>query len=422
MKIGLVTIYQVPNYGSVLQAYATQFLLERLGAECHIINYRYPNEWHWQHGACKPRGLRAFIRKFIPSKKAMVLQRFREKYYRFTSTFHNLDALKKANWGNYDAFVVGSDQVWNSGITRQQSSYFLTTWFYRPDLNRYSYALSVGDKKPTSERENVLAKAARKFQNLSVREDLFMNMTDCYGRAPVVDPDPTFLLDANDFNAIAYPKKMVDKPYLLVYSLMYNERTWAAAREMARRMNLKLVILQCYQYGWWGHLDCKDVHLAFSPDRFLAYFRDASAVITSSFHGTAFSLIYGKPFAVLPNHDGKVPARSALLLKKLNESSHAVDCPDRMDMVEEALSKAPAARTMEAIARLRSATVKRLRETLPDVSSLPPLPVAPASLGKCRILRKIRGGIRCLNENGLSYTVKHLVGKTLRFCGVRSRL
>ena len=85
MKIGLVTIYQVPNYGSVLQAYATQFLLEHFGAECKIIKYKYPNEWHWNHGARKPQGLRAFIRKLIPSKKTKVLQQFRNEYFHFTS-------------------------------------------------------------------------------------------------------------------------------------------------------------------------------------------------------------------------------------------------------------------------------------------------------------------------------------------------
>lgn len=421
-KIAVLTFHAAFNYGAQLQAWALQTVLRRLGydpefPDCNLIGFS-PRFLRGRHGKLP------FLKKLFREAMAFGVEDLKRHRFRmFAKHCLNIVPMDVADVERrYDSVIVGSDQVWNSGITRQQSSYFLTTWFYRPDLNRYSYALSVGDKKPTLERENVLAKAARKFQNLSVREDLFMNMTDCYGRAPVVDPDPTFLLDANDFNAIAYPQKMVDKPYLLVYSLMYNERTWAAAREMARRMNLKLVILQCYQYGWWGHPDRKDVHLASSPDRFLAYFRDASAVITSSFHGTAFSLIYGKPFAVLPNHDGKVPARSALLLKKLNESSHAVDCPDRMDMVEEALSKAPAARTMETIARLRSTTVKRLRETLPDVSSLPPLPVAPAISGKRRILRKIRGGIRCLNENGLSYTVKHLVGKTLRFCGVRSRL
>lgn len=421
-KIAILTFHAAFNYGAQLQAWALQTVLRRLGydpefPDCNLIGFT-PRFLRGRHGKLP------FLKKLFREAMAFGVEDLKRHRFRmFAKHCLNIVPMDVADVERrYDSVIVGSDQVWNSGITRQQSSYFLTTWFYRPDLNRYSYALSVGDKKPTSERENVLAKAARKFQNLSVREDLFMNMTDCYGRAPVVDPDPTFLLDANDFNAIAYPKKMVDKPYLLVYSLMYNEQTWAAAREMARRMNLKLVILQCYQYGWWGHPDRKDVHLASSPDRFLAYFRDASAVITSSFHGTAFSLIYGKPFAVLPNHDGKVPARSALLLKKLNESFHAVDCSDRMDMIEEALAKAPAARTMEAIARLRSTTVKRLRETLPDVSLLPPLPVAPASLGKCRILRKIKGGIRCLNENGLSYTVKHLVGKTLRFCGVRSRL
>lgn len=100
MKVGLITIYQVPNYGSVLQTYATQFLLESMGVECKVINYRYPNEWHWKHGTKKPTGWKAKIRRLIPSRKIIVLQQFREKYLNFTPLFHNLEEMDKADWSN----------------------------------------------------------------------------------------------------------------------------------------------------------------------------------------------------------------------------------------------------------------------------------------------------------------------------------
>lgn len=53
-KVALMTIYQVPNFGSILQTYATQLLLTKLGYECKVINYKYPNEWHYRHGWAKP--------------------------------------------------------------------------------------------------------------------------------------------------------------------------------------------------------------------------------------------------------------------------------------------------------------------------------------------------------------------------------
>lgn len=322
MKIGLVTIYQVPNYGSVLQAYATQFLLERLGAECHIINYKYPNEWHWQHGARKPHGLRAFIRKFIPSKKAMVLQRFREKYYRFTSTFHNLDALKNANWDNYDAFVVGSDQVWNARYVLGDSVFMLS--FVPSNKPRYSIASSFALKSLPEQYREKYFKELVQFTALSVREQNGVGIINDelnIKKEVNVILDPTLLLSKDDWmKTIPRSTFKKERPYILFYMWTYafepRPYIFDVLRFFSEKLDYEIIALE----GYTSYKNCglqMQNRCSSSIEEFIDIFANADMVITSSFHGTAFALNFGIPLvSIVP--DGEADDRQTTLLYSMD--------------------------------------------------------------------------------------------------------
>ena len=85
MKIGLMTIFQVPNFGSVLQAYATQKVLENLGHECKVINYKFPNDWHYQNGAyVRPNPIKIKLRSLglkATHRKERILKNFCNAMY-----------------------------------------------------------------------------------------------------------------------------------------------------------------------------------------------------------------------------------------------------------------------------------------------------------------------------------------------------
>ena len=421
-KIAILTFHAAFNCGARLQAWALQVVLRRLGfdpefPDCNSIGFTK------RFDANRNKGLTRW-QAFVRELKAFGVEDVKRHRFRmFDKRCLNIVPIAPSEINRrYPALLVGSDQVWNSGITRQDSSYFLTTRFSKPGLLRYSYAISLGDKTPPPARVPVLLNAAHRFENVSVRENLLPDLMDKFGRRPMVDPDPTLLLTKEDFNTIAYRKRLVKGPYLLVYSLLHNAETWAAARLMAKKLNLKLVIVQCYQYGHYRQKEGRGVHIAASPDRFLAYFRDASAVITSSFHGTAFSIIYGKPFAVVPNHEYKPPLRSVTLLKKLHEDFRVAESARFVDVIENALKRPPAPSVYVALSRLRAETVKRMRATLPDISNAAPI-VDDAAKAKLPFpVRKIIGGIKCVQENGLRYTVRHTFGKILGLAGVRTRL
>ena len=421
-RIAVLTFHTAFNCGAHLQAWALQTVLRGLGYDPEFpdcINIGFSPRFDKNRNKNLTKGQAVMRELEALGVEDVKRHRFR-MFAKHCLKIRPMDKSEVAK--RYGAVIVGSDQVWNSGITRAESSYFLTTCLNNPKLLRYSYAISIGDRLPAKERIPVLVGAARRFENISVRENLLPGLLDRYGRKAVVDPDPTLLVDAEKFNKIAYPKRLVRGKYLLVYSLMYSPATWAAAREAAKRLGLRLVIVQCYQYGHYKQKEGRGVHIATSPDRFLAYFRDASAVITSSFHGTAFSLIYRKPFAVLPNHEGKPPLRSANLLRQLHEESHIVADAGNGDAIEAALKAPPRESTAEAIARLRAVTIRRLKSILPDVSKAPAIVPEKRYGALSWPFRKAWGGVKCIGENGVSYTVKHAFGKALRFAGVRSRL
>ena len=423
-KIAVLTFHNAFNCGAHLQAWAVQTILRRLGFDpefpnCNSIGFKTRFDPHVMSGFTDLTKNQQFVRHLMslgPEDKK------RHYFRRFVRRCLNIVPMKSEQVEkNYQSVLVGSDQVWSSGITRQKSSYFLTTFFKNPALHRYSYAISFGDARPVDARIPVLKGAARLFENFSVRENLVPELMDRFGRKPVVDPDPTLLLTKDDFNKIAYPKRLVKGKYLLVYSLFYVESTWTAAKEMAKRLGLKPVFALMYQYGRYRISDGENLDYTVSPDRFLAYFRDAEVVVTSSFHGTAFSIIYQKPFVVLRNYRNEVPQRSISLLKKLGEEMHAVDDATDYEAIGRALAVPPRQETNEALRRLSKVTIDRLRKTLPDVSALPKVAFVHHSAWTLPF-RKAVGGVKCLRENGVSYTVKHGIGKVLRRVGLQGPL
>lgn len=322
MKIGLVTIYQVPNYGSVLQAYATQFLLERMGAECKIIKYKYPNEWHWNHGARKPQGLKAFIRKFIPAKKTKVLQRFRNEYFNFTSLFRNLKELEQANWDSFDAFVVGSDQVWNARFVLGDSVFMLS--FAPEGKPRYSLASSFALKSLPEQFRKKYHRELSQFSALSVRERNgvgIINQELKINQPISVILDPTLLLSKKDWMQ-AIPRSTFKKrrPYILFYMWTYafepRPYIYDVVKHFQQKMDCDIIALEGYTaYDACGlrmeNKSCSTI------EEFIDIFANADMVVTSSFHGTAFAMNFGIPLiSIVP--DGNGDDRQTTLLQSLN--------------------------------------------------------------------------------------------------------
>lgn len=328
MKIGLITIYQVSNYGSVLQAYATQVILEKLGHDCYMINYEYPNEWHFQRGIfVRPNPIMRFVRKLgltVKHRKNNNLQTFRKDHFNFTTSFKDFDALKSYNWDDYDAFVAGSDQIWNARFLKGDPTFLLA---FAPDnKTRISLAASFALKELPVEYLKLYKQELSKFKYLSVREN---NGIDIIHKQLGIDKDvftcldPTLLLSAKEWQDVV-PRSGLKKKrrYILFYMWAYAFEPRPYIFEVLKYFKEKMA--DCEIIALEGYTPPKqalgvrmcDASDSSIPD-FIDLFSNADLVITSSFHGTAFALNFGRPLiSIVPDNDGD--DRQSFLLKSLH--------------------------------------------------------------------------------------------------------
>lgn len=337
MKIGLMTIYHVPNYGSVLQTFATQTILERLGHECVVIRYNYRNDSFFKKMGCKRNKFKEWQLNNIPFLKSAKIEKFRKKMLNFTEPFEEYQELKNKDWSSYDAFVVGSDQVWKTKFVFGDPAFLLE--FAPSDKRRISIASSFAmDTMPFEYRQSFKNELS-KFYALSVREvnGVYIINKDLGIDYPVkVLLDPTLLLSKQDWlEAIPRSSFKKKRPYILLYQKTYafNPRPYIfrVIEHFKGALNADVVVLE-------GHRELEGLQTDFidrnrsSVSEFIDLFANADLVITSSFHGTAFALNFGIPLvSIVPDNDGD--DRQSTLLKHLNLNNCIVHVDDTITSI-----------------------------------------------------------------------------------------
>ncbi len=324
-RVGLITIYHVPNYGSVLQTYATQILLEKLGYECDIINYKYPNEYHHSLGRPK-QSLKSKIGRLFglsaSHRKANKLESFKKKHFNFTELYSHLNELKSANWDKYDMFVVGSDQVWKSKYTLGDTAFLLS--FVPDKKKRISIASSFATNSIPAEYRERYRKHLEKFNAISVREQNGINIIknelqlDC---TPEVVLDPTLLLSREEWlNTIPRSNFRKKKKYILLYMLTYafepRPYIFEVLKHLQSQDDYEIIALEGYTpAGQAQGIEMIDKTDSSIPE-FIDLFANADVVVTSSFHGTAFAVNFGIPLvSIVPGDKGD--DRQSSLLKTI---------------------------------------------------------------------------------------------------------
>jgi polysaccharide pyruvyl transferase WcaK-like protein len=336
MNVALVTIYQVPNYGSVLQAYATQFLLETMGCKCEIVNYKYPNEWQYKHGMRKPTPqakLSKIIRTYILKGKQKYLQQFRKKYLNLTVLYKNNEALRKADFGKYEFVVVGSDQVWKTIYNKSDKTFLLS--FLPENTKRFSIASSFGMDALPEKDIPVFVEHLKKFKAISVRENNgFKIINDLNIGIPCrVLLDPTLLLTREQWLSLC-PLKSNHKPkkYILLYLLSYAFEPRPYIFELVKKIQNDTGYDVIALAGFETPDKTNGLFMInkgnVSVQEFIQLFSDCEIVVTSSFHGTAFACVFGKPlFSVVPSDKGDDRQTSLLKQLKLEQCVVPVGTP-----------------------------------------------------------------------------------------------
>lgn len=307
-KIGLLTMHRVVNFGSILQAYATQVVIEKLGYDCEIINYQYPNKIHSMDYTSPLLNVVQFLMEirfgFPERKKRRKFRLFREKYLHQSEYFKTRDDLLE-RIPEYDTYIVGSDQTWNIRHIGFDDIFLLS--FVPADKRRISYASSAARKELPSLYVDFFKQYLSVFNAISVRERHTQELIkSLLGKDVSITLDPTLLLDANEWQLLAKKSKLkVKTPFILVYILKYSFLPYPTATKVIKdvydKYHLPIVALRYSARENMGIEDVIDLHESVGPEDFLWLFMNASFVITTSFHGTAFSLNFRKPFYAIYN-------------------------------------------------------------------------------------------------------------------------
>lgn len=306
-KVGILTFHRAINYGAVLQAYALKETVQGYGLDCDIIDYYCPAvEDGYYKAFTKNDRLKTKIRKII----TLPIQRKRnKKFKRFIEEFlvnensirYTRETVKNCQ-NDYDYFLVGSDQVWSPLCTDGDRTYFLD--FVDDRKKKNSYAVSVGLAGADFFTEEICS-LINDFDNVSIREKskavyLENLLSKKYDKKISCCVDPVFLLDKAQWMKLVKPINMGD--YVFVYSLTMPKEILAFAQALAKQKGLKLVL--CTFNNITSYLHGKETVIA-SPIDFLSYLAGAKYVITNSFHGTAFSIVFNKQFVTVTNSNPK---------------------------------------------------------------------------------------------------------------------
>lgn len=335
-KIGILTFHKVPNFGASLQAFALKKFLGDYcgdGSVVEIIDYEcvgndssFSADKFLSAASTSRNIVRRFCKRILMQN--IVMPDYKEKCRRFTEFSNRYFQIRKYGPGecvNYDYVFLGSDQIWNPNITNGfQNAYFGQD----PQIvGKYtaSYAASCGDINGLTDADRQeLYERVSKIDHVGVREiSLYDNLAQ-HGIENNFTMDPTFLLDKSEYEDTFHLTKEPGEPTLLIYELQPDTGLDALAKNIAEKRRLKIQKI-C------GYVDFKHIHnkkeITYhdGPIDFLKKAYGAEYIITNSFHGIAFSIIFKKNFsAVLP---AQRRSRIVDLLGELHLKDRIYDSP-----------------------------------------------------------------------------------------------
>lgn len=335
-SLGIITIHRIFNYGSVFQAYALQQVCEDLGYRTEIIDYRYPNVQHQNNWFAtmgnsqsnEPKWIKyLFVKALLRQHKG--ISNFVYRYQHLSPITYNSPEELKKNPPRYDVYITGSDQLWNPCYCNGDPAFLLH--FAPDDALKISYAASIGMRDIPLELHMLYKELLDRYKHISVREDSGINVIrDITGMEAKAVLDPTLLLDKDEWNKIAVPKRLIKKKYILCYYLNYTFNAFPYVDDltayMQKQTGYEIVHVArpphklVYGHTWY--------RVGASPEEFLALVRDAEMVLTTSFHGTAFALNYGKPLLTVVQDRNASDSRQVSLMHSLNLDAQVLSVKD----------------------------------------------------------------------------------------------
>ena len=345
--VGILTFTNVRNYGAVLQAYALSRIIQNMGYESDLIDYfkqepgRIINLYNaidegflrLKHGDFLDlfRKFKAYKGKFVrpmvmPAVDKQTISPIDLKFSEFealtskTSTPYRKDSLFE-HPPAFDIYLTGSDQVWNYRRSNDLDSFLLR--FVHNDSKRIAYAASFGVDTIPSFLAKRYCDGLKGLDHIAVREDSGVELVKILAQRDAQQVvDPTLLLCETDWSSLSRSVELPDL-YVLIYSLTLSTNILENALLIAGKLGAKVVMLTS---STTLHLS-RDIYVPkeVGPQEFLHLFKNASFIITDSFHGTVFSLIFRRQFIYIGDKYNKQISRSRSLLYSLGLISRFQD-------------------------------------------------------------------------------------------------
>ena len=292
-KVAIMTFSYSQNMGTLLQAYALKEYIEKQGFVCDLVMYRRFDRKPFETIKGIPDAFDTVLHIFSGMRKIGKIDKFRQKYLSFTpGVYETAEEMKVLN-RDYDIFVAGSDQIWNvhKGIVKP---YFLT--FAEKEQKTIAYSASFGLSTLPEQYKEEVKTYLKTFDAISIREQTGMEIAgNLVSREYTKTIDPVFLKPRQEWESLCEERK-IKEDYIFVYPTQITDLLQETVIRAKQELGCKV-----YSLFYFKGVDksLKDA----DPIDFINYIRYAKLVIASSFHATAFSLIFQKNLRVIPHKE-----------------------------------------------------------------------------------------------------------------------
>ncbi len=330
LRIALITYHSAYNFGSVLQAYATQDVLEQMGHSVEIINYRPKSQKHFYAVVNIHNGLKRFIKSVLRLnnisgllRRASRYEAFMKKRLKMTTEFERPEVAN--NYSNsYDVYISGSDQIWNKNSNELKS----VDWKYMDpyllcftERKKISYASSLNDMNESD--VNHIIEPLKQFSSISCREKIACDKLQKMIGVEITNVlDPTLLISGHEWMKIVDVNRIIEDEFILYYSLRGISDVNADLAALLKLFKKIAVIAPLSPVRPSSQIINMDDA---GPEEFIRLIRDAKLIVTTSYHGTLFSVNLHKPFFSIKGRNPNSNTRFEDVLTKLDLCERLID-------------------------------------------------------------------------------------------------
>ncbi len=313
MKIYTITCSNVYNYGAILQSFALQNYLEGLGHEVKIIDYVPP---YLRKISAKYRKniVARIARKLLYApdyyKSSKVFTAFKHQYIHQTTICYNLSDVRALPQPNL--YIAGSDQIWNPYLN---NGWDQTYYINIPGVNKVAFAASIGCKDVGDSFASFLKNMLSGFKNIYVREKHSVKQLHNWGIDADYVMDPVYLLSCGEWSKLC--AETPKEKYIVVYALHHMQGIYDYAKHLAKSLGVKMYVI---------NVEIKEMRRGgdkffWNPtvQQFLSLLCNAEAIVSNSFHGVSFGLIFKRPIHIFDTENNDIRISNIVNLLRLED-------------------------------------------------------------------------------------------------------